>query len=690
MASPTARGQIAAQRGRRHNHPRVPASKAVARPQPQNHQDARTFELSQLQRRFGCTPTPSPNSETNGTKFTLNLKPSDPDFVYAIDVLKLRLTVPEYYKEDGEGDLSGVSIEVLNTEIPLGYRVNVERGFDVLVDEAVKRHSSSTLMDLMKSLDKGLERMLSGEKAETLKIIPNYSPAISLPPPPPQPTQLPAQAPVEHQKMVIVTVPTPPPPTSEQRAAARARRDQETRQLEARLKFSDVFSKSQDGIEYVVPLETRRKDLLPVPLQPIRSVRLIVPMGYDIQPARIELVGVPDDIKERVQKRFADVIEGNRGTSLTAALNILSARLHLWASEEKEDIKKKIEAIETETATEKIAGEKNEVVEGEKMSKNSLPNKSHIKVIPRPPEWSLPQGDESDDDDFCGAEESSGEDQEGQDKAAAADDVHHSVQERGTSLSCPGVQMSGIELLEVLTLNVNIKCARCKTEKEILNLKGTPSGTAPKPQAFLCDQCSATMGIGFRKDFIHQNSHRLGFFDLDGCTVTEILPSSFTPQCICSAPLPAPGLKDMVRGQSVSANCRECHRKMGLYIPEFKLLRITHGETLNLEKLPLKTKDKERYVVGTELPHRGRCQHYRKSTRWFRFSCCTKVYPCDKCHDDAENHPSEHANRMICGLCSREQNYRPDDCRFCGNAFLSKKLSHYWEGGKGTRDKRYA
>jgi len=44
---------------------------------------------------------------------------------------------------------------------------------------------------------------------------------------------------------------------------------------------------------------------------------------------------------------------------------------------------------------------------------------------------------------------------------------------------------------------------------------------------------------------------------------------------------------------------------------------------------------------------------------------------------------------MICGLCSREQNYRPEDCRFCGNAFLAKKLSHYWEGGKGTRDKRF-
>lgn len=30
-----------------------------------------------------------------------------------------------------------------------------------------------------------------------------------------------------------------------------------------------------------------------------------------------------------------------------------------------------------------------------------------------------------------------------------------------------------------------------------------------------------------------------------------------------------------------------------------------------------------------------------------------------RCHDERENHPNEHANRMICGYCSREQNYRP-------------------------------
>lgn len=67
---------------------------------------------------------------------------------------------------------------------------------------------------------------------------------------------------------------------------------------------------------------------------------------------------------------------------------------------------------------------------------------------------------------------------------------------------------------------------------------------------------------------------------------------------------------------------------------------------------------------GQELPQRGRCKHYAKSYRWFRlvikswteaqlltiqprFSCCQRVFACDKCHDEASDHPEEHANRML-------------------------------------------
>ena len=42
---------------------------------------------------------------------------------------------------------------------------------------------------------------------------------------------------------------------------------------------------------------------------------------------------------------------------------------------------------------------------------------------------------------------------------------------------------------------------------------------------------------------------------------------------------------------------------------------------------------------------------------------------------------------MICGYCSREQNYRPEDCSICHSSLIKKAGSGFWEGGKGTRDK---
>ena len=59
--------------------------------------------------------------------------------------------------------------------------------------------------------------------------------------------------------------------------------------------------------------------------------------------------------------------------------------------------------------------------------------------------------------------------------------------------------------------------------------------------------------------------------------------------------------------------------------------------------------------VGNPLPDQGTCKHYRKSTRWFRFPCCSRVFPCDTCHEEnnKDGHEMLRANRMLCGFCSR-------------------------------------
>ncbi|KAI7138993.1 hypothetical protein KC337_g5 [Hortaea werneckii] len=118
--------------------------------------------------------------------------------------------------------------------------------------------------------------------------------------------------------------------------------------------------------------------------------------------------------------------------------------------------------------------------------------------------------------------------------------------------------------------------------------------------------------------------------------------------------------------------------------------RLGHGD---LQRMP---QENDPTHLRAEIPSRqcdcGEGKQSPWSFRWFRFSCCSKVFPCDRCHDQQSDHPLEHANPTIWalfrphGYCSREQNYRPEDCGICHALMIGKKGSGFWEGGKGTRD----
>ncbi|EEY21826.1 CHY zinc finger domain-containing protein [Verticillium alfalfae VaMs.102] len=165
-----------------------------------------------------------------------------------------------------------------------------------------------------------------------------------------------------------------------------------------------------------------------------------------------------------------------------------------------------------------------------------------------------------------------------------------------------------------------------------------------------------------------------------------MLPSTFIPTCAkCSTA--APGLVS-IRGDATSNVCRSCHAKFTFKIPDVRFQTYTPGllsapaagvVRARAEKLGLH--------AGDPLPSRGACAHYRKSYRWFRFSCCSRVHACDRCHDEAEDHVNEWASRMVCGWCSREQRYAVDACGFCGRSVIGRKGHGFWEGGKGTRDR---
>lgn len=649
--------------GRRFTPPPVDGSRVVSKPVPKTQaEDPRDFQIKQIKRRF----SPIEKAEDGGTTLAFTMVPSDPDFPFEmLGGLECVLHVPSAYPAKGK-----LILDVKNEEMGREYQLKIEEGFARLVEKM----PNATLLGLMNSLDRQLEGLLGGEMEVEVTIIPNYVPGKSMKQP-------------EPPKLVEQSEPSSTLPIrnrkpsdrydSEQLRLARERREAETRQLEARLGRAPLFSKSSDGIAYTVPITPRKHADLPVPLQAVKTVKIYVPLLYPLQHCRVEIQGVSREAARVTENAFERKAKEDGETTLMGHVNYLAQNMHVLATE-----------IVEEDVMDEVVRDLTPVGVGESALETKIDpaadDRSHVVFIPRPPEWGThDDGEESSDSQDSDSYDLGDEDDE--DGGAALETVQEttptSAPERGISLSFPSLEIYSIELLELVSLCITIKCERCKDTMDINNLRSGASKTES------CKKCAMPLSVSYRRELMHASSFRAGYLDLDGCTVLDMLPSSFLPTCSsCSTTIPPPGVVS-VRGASTMAICRECHHKLTFKIPEVKFLLISTSTRHNLAPVRKKPKESLGITTGQELPRRGRCSHYGKSYRWFRFSCCAKVFPCDRCHDEVSEHPNEHANRMICGFCSREQNYRPEDCGVCHASLVKKVGSGFWEGGKGTRDK---
>ncbi|KAE8453233.1 hypothetical protein EG329_011300 [Mollisiaceae sp. DMI_Dod_QoI] len=648
----------------------VPASRVVSKPVPQAQaQDPRQFQLGQIRRRF----SPKETNQGGAASLKFSLPPSDPDFPFEMTALECLLSVPSSYPKDKP------SLKVGNKDIPRGFAINIEQGFEGLVEDK----PDATLLELMKALDKNLETFLSAPKADTVKLVPNKDTRhlSSLPSRAVAPVVTPK---VEPAKALTTNPPKDLPKpvenfTSQQKAEASKVREAETRQLEARMGRLPLYKKSGDGIAYTLPIEPRRRNGLPVALQAVKSVTLFVPLLYPLQPCRVGFEGVDGDTSKAVEIGFLQKAKEQKSTTLMAQVNYLAQNMHTLAKTPLVRPAPPVQPPEPVAAA---------ITEAPTAEGHQDPERSHIQYIPRPPEWEVIDHEDvsgTDTDDLYSYDT----EDESSDQDGGVEVTHEEVKpsqpasnpERGTAISFPFIELYGIEILEVVNLNITVKCERCKETTEV---KGLKNGV-PKTES--CKKCATPLSITFRRDLVHAHAVRAGFLDLEGCIVGDMLPSTFLPTCSqCSTPYPLPGIVS-VRGETTTNVCRECHQKFTFSIPTVKFLRISSSH-LPSSLPPRRKKETLGLVPGTELPKRGRCRHYARSYRWFRFSCCQKVYACDKCHDAEEEHVNEWANRMICGYCSREQNYRPEDCGVChGNLTGKRGGTAFWEGGKGTRDK---
>ena len=530
--------------GRQFIPPPVDGSRVVSKPVSQAQvEDPREFQIKQLRRRFSPTET----AEDGGTAFTFQLVPSDPDFPFEMEGLECVLHVPSRYPREDRPTL-----EVKNEEMGREWQHRVEQGFARLV--ASSPHG--TLLGFMNQLDRQLESLLTDKKEDPITIIPNRIPGkLEQQTEPLKPAQL--------TKPASNVCKPPQTHTPEQRHIASQRREAELRQLEARLGRMPLFSKSSDGIAYTVPITPRKHADLPVPLQGLNKIKLFVPLLYPLHHCRIELQDVSRDAAKTTEKAFERKVKGDEGT-LMGHVNWLAQNMHVLA----------IEIIE-EPAVEAGLRQPAPVAVGEAANAEKVDSttkdgddRSHIKVIPRPPEWFADNAaDESSDSEYSDSYDSGDEDEDG---GAALEAVPEKRStdgpERGISLSFPSLELYGIELLELASLSITIKCERCKDTMDINNLRDK----AQKSES--CKKCAMPLSVGYRRELMHANSFRAGYLDLEGCTVVDMLPSNFMPTCSeCSTTYASPGVVS-VRGESSMAVCRECHRKMSMPQP-----KISHG-----------------------------------------------------------------------------------------------------------------
>lgn len=417
--------------------------------------------------------------------------------------------------------------------MPRGFAVNVERAWQRTADE----RPEATLLALIRALDENLETILSEPKAETVKLVTFRD------------TRPPAQRPPSPKP----TRPEPPvasePWTRDQMAAAKARRTRELGQLQARMGRLPGFQRSVDDVVFTLPIEPHRPSELRAGLRSVSSLHLIVPRLYPLQKLRVQLNDVAAVDAEPVEDLFAAKAAEKKHMTLTSHVNHLVQNLAAWDRQARDAAP----AVEEQTAP-----------QGAPSAPESK-GKGHVHVIPRPPEWDVgPDGDGQD----SGESGSDPEDQTEPEGGAALPDEAEPTggragPQRGAMVTLPGVELNGIELLELSLLSISVRCGRCRAINEL-------TGLGPGAETTSCSRCATPLGASFSPEPVHAHSTQAGVADVAGGRVADVLPSMFVPTCgRCSTA--GAGLVSG-RGETVTNVCRGCHDRFAFKLADVKLL----------------------------------------------------------------------------------------------------------------------
>ncbi|KAI9498200.1 hypothetical protein BDB00DRAFT_867846 [Zychaea mexicana] len=529
--------------------------------------------------------------------------------------------------------------------------------------------------------------------------------------------------------------------TSMQLEEATQKREKELKQLQARFRGSYKALRS-DHVETVVQLvlnlddpDFSYKELLNKELK----VKYHVPLQYPLLPCTIEVDdrALGADEARDISYAFAEHVEKPKRT-LFQNLNWLSRNLetilrhppdqrpwHVDEDDQEEEERQRQQRLEEEAVTRQP--EQGSSSARDKASKSSLfdaVDKQRERVIVvddpsfiRPPDLEPTHSGApaAEDRPIPGSSSSSNmtnveieqEQASGSSTSPQQPQQPEQVARKGTEIYLYNYRFENTTLVRCVSLNLVVKCARCKTMENIEKLQpndplqaatATPSSKeqAKNESWTTCSKCRQLMGVKFFSELMHQSSNKLGLLQMSGCLAFDILPSWYTGICItCMGD--ETNVELTMHGRPVTLGCFGCTTKATMALGDFRFIRVGQDDGERFEaneglvsKAVLKRKKNKNsqdvaLVVGQPLPNKGTCEHYRKSKRWFRFPCCSRLYPCDACHDKGEEHVYEMARRHVCGVCSREQAIAAV-CS-CGHEFERGAHGHFWEGGEGTRSR---
>ncbi|KAM3581442.1 hypothetical protein VKS41_006267 [Umbelopsis sp. WA50703] len=658
-----------------------PMRRAVtARPAPRSSKDARAVELAQLQRRFRSSYMVLEQTK-EATSVKLDVPPSDPDFPYELEALSIHIRIPAGYPK------AQCSIQVTNPEISRGFARNLEIGFE---QHQISRTSHRTLVQEMTWLDNNIETLLRDPPAPTMRFVSNQTkPSTPSMPPelPPLQQQEPIAPSTSISKLPQTAKPIDSAYTQDQLSKASSEREDEIRKLKA--KFRNELTELSTGSavsKLLIKLPLDAQCRFQEQLGGVINIEMVIPDLYPLDPCRIRLAdtlnlepwrarSLLDAPKPEGPANALPITSDTTETKPTSPVHEPSPSIRQNAQFDRKDRKLYVAQLPDSVPS----------VDSSLLKED---NADSGNTIHRNGGSSTESSDEESDNEVASKLETT--------SISSPQPVRS-----GTEVRFPDLKLENVSLLRCARMTIMVKCARCSNTVEVENILPEQAAVdsvnqmSEKYQRWMpCPTCSSLIGILFKGNYLHTNSITLGLLQLASCTPFDLLPSTYIATCT-SCLEPHVPMKLTVHDQPKTTACRNCHTKLTMGIPNCQFVRLGSAGSKELKADPnavLKLKKQKQpkqelgIVVGQPLPHHGVCDHYRKSKRWFRFSCCNRIYACDRCHDEKEDHDIEFAKTQICGYCSREFATSKIVCA-CGHEPGKGQKSQFWEGGEGTRNK---